>query len=1042
MSVNRRLTSGFLIVVLLVWVLFFFFIGISNEINGQQELLVEQAVPDALEMIALESNMEKLREWTIIYLIRGNIEIQDKAVEEGLAETRTELVRLAESHGHLEGLEEGVESLNQANLSVMAYKEQGLGTDELLKKMDEEVCLVCFLPLMDLIKEHQEFHMAEIERITNSIVETQTNAKYLALLITGIITALAIGIAVSTSKSITKPLYALQKGAEEIGKGNLYHKVGTDARDEIGQLSRSFDRMMDELSNTHVSNKYIENVLSSMNEGLIVLSPDFRIQKLNPATLKLLGYSEEELLGQPVNIFLGEDYSIEGWVVHLMRMHHHGSIEETFITKMGGEIPVALSGSVMYDDKGSVEGVICLAKDIRERKETEILLMQSFEEKKALLATIPAYVFYKDKELRYIYGNDALLEMLGMSLNELIGKTDFDLFPADLAESFTRIDQQVVEMDRSVVSRDEKVQYGDGERMWMYTTKVPYHDEKGKAIGVVGTAIDITDRKKIESQLRKAKKSAEEANEAKTRFLANMSHEIRTPMNGIVGMADLMGKTDLDYQQREYMMILDESSNALLEIINDILDISKIEAGKVELEKTTFNLRKLLMEIVKAYEVQTKHKNLEMVYSIKSDVPEYVKGDSVRVKQVVRNLLSNAVKYTDDGNVMLDVNLEKVKSEQVSISLSVTDTGIGIEEDKLDMIFDSFTQSDVSTTRKYGGTGLGLSITKQLVQLMEGEIQVTSDVGEGSRFQCTIPFGRAEEREIEASSEEKVAVSVPEQKVHRRPIKVLVAEDNPINQIVISKLLNMYVEEFLVVNNGQVVLDVLEEQPFDCVLMDIQMPVMDGGEATRVIRQRERITNNYIPIIALTASALPEDREKYLGYGMDDFIVKPMKEKTLLSVLKKVEEKFYLAGIEKREDLLKNTALKSSDRECEVVYDGKLIDYDKFWGYYQNYDGNILVEMIHIFSEEYETRLENIRRDVKAMDYKGLRFNAHTLKGVFANFHTPKLVGLAYALEKKATAEDPSMLEELLEEMTDNVDLFVEELNVIKESFDHTEIFQ
>ena len=495
----------------------------------------------------------------------------------------------------------------------------------------------------------------------------------------------------------------------------------------------------------------------------------------------------------------------------------------------------------------------------------------------AMGATVPVSLVMTDREMRALYVSPRWLANFGLRESAVLGRSLYDIVP----DYYPQFRQGFESALGGRVIRSNRVRSEHSGRVeWLSSELTPWRDKHGDVGGILVAAHYITEMVEAENALLAAKEDAEAANRAKSTFLATMSHEIRTPLNGVLGMAQAMSADQLSPLQRDRLDVIRQSGETLLAILNDVLDLSKIEAGKLELEEADFDIAELARGAHAAFTAIANKKGLSFDLAVEPAARGVWRGDSTRVRQILYNLISNALKFTEQGEVRVRVSDNKGR-----LQVTVSDTGIGITETRLSALFQKFEQADASTTRRYGGTGLGLAICRELVTLMGGDIIATSALGEGSTFMFTLPLPRGDKAAVPAAR----PAPTKAEDFAGGPIRVLAAEDNTVNQLVLKTLLHQIGVEPVVVDNGLKAVEAWEASTWDAILMDVQMPEMDGPTAAKLIRDRELITGRErTPIIALTANAMSHQVAEYMQAGMDAFVPKPIEIARLFAVLQEV----------------------------------------------------------------------------------------------------------------------------------------------------------
>jgi PAS domain S-box-containing protein len=698
------------------------------------------------------------------------------------------------------------------------------------------------------------------------------------------------------------------------------------------------------------SEKKYRTLVENVSDLIYQCNSEGEFTYVNPATEKVCGYPASELVGMHFLEFVKDSYREEVLAYYLWQLGD--KVESTYlefpmVDQSGKALWIGQTVNLHRIDDNNIE-IIAHGRNITKQKEVSQVIVRSEERYRSIMENMELGLLMVDKNDVIINAFPKFCEMTGYAKEELIGKKVIDtLLPHEFTSVMEFQNQKRIEGEPGVY--ELKIKCKDGTTKWVIISGAPYYDEADNLEGSLGIHLDITDRKEMESELVAAKDIAEKSNQAKQIFMANMSHEIRTPMNAVIGMGKLLQMSTLNAKQGEYVDAILTSANNLLIIINDILDFSKIESGKLELENVPVNLVELLQNVQKTIDLKAEEKGL-VLQSKWENIKGGYRCDPTRLYQVLLNLISNGVKFTDYGSVEMSCEVVSSGDGRDTLQFSVTDTGIGIAEEQLGQIFQTFSQAEKSTARKYGGTGLGLSISRQLVQMMGGELQVRSWLGKGARFFFTIELERCEEPRKEEESEENDQADLT-------GIKVLLVEDHEINRFVAQTILEQWSCDVDVAVNGVEAVEKVREGAYDIILMDMRMPEMDGLTASGIIRHQLKLD---VPIIALTANAIKGDSQRCIEAGMNDYVSKPFSREELQSKMIRLIDK---------------SAVQAPKKDSSIVWKDltKLMEI-------VNGDMAFFKKMIRLFVDDTPELIEQIKCGLEEGDYETIGSVAHRLK--------------------------------------------------------------
>jgi two-component system, sensor histidine kinase and response regulator len=990
-------------------------------------------------------------------------------------------------------------------------------------------------------------------------------------------------------KAITNPIRELAGITRQVADHKNYTlRTGTGGGPELQQLGADFNHMLEEIEirdralleardsleervnertkalgqeivergKAEKKLKESEELFRAMNNaspvGMISVGRNGKIRSSNPQFLKMFGYGVEDLEGKSIDELLVPAEMKEVGRAIARQVKSGRTVHRILkrCKKDGTLLDVEVFGApLLYENE--VQGQIAVYVDISRRVETERAIRESEEQFRTVSATAPIGIFKSDTEGRYVYVNQRWSEMSGRSAESAMGMGWLEAVHPNDREQWMRMwtTGTAVGME---LQDEARFLTPDGSTNWVYWQARALHSADGSVLGYVGVIEDITKRRATEQRLLEAKQAAEQANAAKSQFLANMSHEIRTPMNGILGMVELALKTDMSGEQRECLGMVKGCAESLLEIINEVLDFSKIENGKIELEAIPFSLLDCVESALQPVEIRAQEKGIEVDWSIRGDLPEWVVGDPTRLRQVLTNLLGNGVKFTQKGEVRLELECFESTATETRIRFAVKDTGIGIPEQHQKSIFEEFRQSDSSVTREFGGTGLGLSISDRIVKLMGGAIGVESSPGKGSIFSFELQLpkcSKADAKDCGAEKEDRlppakvllvenstatrelwewlmtkwgldvtvaenkeeanqhienlqktgaayevallgggcegkesnevvreirkrvssneteiiVMSSLPvfdkkmqsersevfgrltkpirrnalkdslraaltrrEPKVMNEPkinietqtekLKILLAEDNEVNQKLEVRVLENMGHEVVLARNGEEACELWKRDRFDLVLMDLQMPVMGGIAATQIIREQEKESGRRVPIVAITAHAAAQDEVRCKEAGMDGYVTKPIRNERLAAEIERVTAHGRSeAHMQVNEDGTDRSAAEWNMGEVLSRVEG---------------DHEFLKELLVMFREDSRESLRKAHAALAGGDLSELSRTAHAMKGMLKNLAMGVCGQIAADLEKAASEGRRWESQELLQKLEPSLAGLLEKVEV------------
>jgi len=751
---------------------------------------------------------------------------------------------------------------------------------------------------------------------------------------------------------------------------------------------------------------YYRTLFETSPIGLLLYSPDGHLIETSPSFLSIIGYNEVEAKALSFSTITPSEYEHQDQLIleTLEQKGRYGPYEKEIFHKQGYKVPVRMNGTLVH--QGDQTFIWASVENITDEKNKQRQL-------ETIIDNLPTVFFIKDTQGRHQLVNRRFEEITGISKAQAIGRTDKQIFTPELGEQIMQMDQTIL-AKKEIVTFEEQHPHVDGTLHTYLTTKVPMADAQGKVSTLLGLGTDITQLKQLQNELSLAKDQAEHLTRIKSEFLANMSHEIRTPLNAVLGLAKIGSRDSEDMRSREIFEHILSSGQHLLGLLNDVLDLSKLEAGKLIIEKSSFHLENTVDHIIDLVTEQARAKGLALSAFKSYDLPIWVDGDPLRLRQILLNILSNAIKFTNHGLVKLDIS----RRGEI-IDFGVTDSGIGITPEQIAHLFKPFEQGDNSISRQFGGTGLGLAICHNLAHLMEGNIKIESEVGRGSIFTLSLPLPETQPG-IETNTYSIERRSLPLQR-----LRILVAEDIEMNRYILEDILKHEGAYPTFADNGKEALEYIKRMggnAFDIILMDIQMPTMDGYEATRQIKS---IAPN-VPIIGLSAHALIEEKQRSLKAGMVDHVSKPIDTDILVDSILKHLNNVNSHSIPSSPPPLANTSPMKNEHDIPpeslpgIDIASGLKRCLGRWPFYK--------KMLLLFYEQYHSSAETIKTYIEQNAFDDGRKLSHSIKGTAGNIGAMQLNKDAAALEQAFKANNGDEIARRYQSFSDSLNEVISSL--------------